>query len=135
MLPWPPHSTIQRKQTSFHAWHSLIPDRNIKATVQNGNDGSKTLLTFDMTVLPNSVNRTIFVDAGGNSVVNATAIVEVQKGSKSPVAHRKIARRGNLTVDNWPEYNSTLAPSSTRTVYSVARDQSGLTVITGGNPE
>ena len=36
---------------------------NVKAIALNGNDGSKTIYTFDMTVSPNVVNRTILIDA------------------------------------------------------------------------
>lgn len=115
---------------------------HVRATVQNGNDASKTLLTFDMTVFPNSVNRTILMDSEGNPVVNATPIVSTPpppafKRDNVPIhlENPSIHRRGNLTVANWPDYNDTLAPSSTRTNYAVARDQSGLTVIAGGNPK
>jgi hypothetical protein len=115
---------------------------NIQGVVQNGNDASKTLYTFDMTVVPTSVNRTILIDAEGNPVTNAEAIT-AQADRK---AHEKAAqvqeeaaptlhRRGNLTVANWPVYNDTLAPASSRKNFAVARDQSGLTVITGGDPK
>lgn len=100
----------------------------IKAVVIDGNDASKNLYTFDMTVSPNSVNRTILVDAGGNAVQKAVPVQD-----KSTV--KEVNRRNELTVANWPPYNSSLAPMSTRTSYSVAVDQSGLVLVSGGNDE
>lgn len=112
--------------------------------VQNGNDASKTLYTFDMTVHPTSVNRTILIDGDGNPVqdsapVKANDVVRVAnstaQNSHSHLDERSLVRRGNLTVANWPMYNDSLAPASTRSNFAVARDQSGMTVITGGNQE
>jgi hypothetical protein len=108
----------------------------VKAVVINGDDASKTVYTFDMSTSPNSVNRTILVDGNGNPVQNAEPIVStrdvgVELYERSP----RLVRRGNLTVENWPAYNDSLAPSSTRNGYSVAQDQSGLVVISGGNTE
>ncbi|TVY81288.1 hypothetical protein LSUE1_G006467 [Lachnellula suecica] len=107
---------------------------NIKSILINGDDSSKNIYTFDMSVSPNSVNRTILIDADGNPVQNAKPVIssrdvegELEERSAS------LETRGNLTVADWPAYNSTLAPSSTRTSWSVAKDQSGLTVISGGN--
>lgn len=105
----------------------------IKSIVINGDDSSKSLYTFDMTVSPNAVNRTVLVDADGNPVQNAKPIVS--RGLEGELERKSevLEKRGNLTAEDWPAYNNTLAPSSTRTVYSVAKDQSGLVVISGGN--
>jgi hypothetical protein len=110
---------------------------NIKGVVINGDDESKTLYTFDMTTTPNSVNRTILIDGNGNPVQNAEPILstrglEMHDWEESSA---KRVKRDELTVADWPAYNGTLAPSSTRTTYSVCRDQSGLVVISGGNDE
>jgi len=48
----------------------------IKGVVINGDDASKTLYTFDPTTSPNSVNRTILIDADGNPVQNAQPVAE-----------------------------------------------------------
>ncbi len=107
---------------------------NIKAAKINGDDGSKSVYTFDTTVSPNAVNRTILIDADGNPIQNAQPIVsENHKNRRSAASSEKLAR--DLTVSNWPSYNDTLAPTSTRTSYSLAQDQSGLVVISGGNTE
>ena len=118
--------------------------RNIQAVLQNGNDASKTLYTFDMTVHPTSVNRTILIDGDGNPVTDSAPVKAndvriakniTQNAHATHLDDRSLERRGNLTIANWPLYNDSLAPSSTRTNFAVARDQNGMTVITGGNQE
>ncbi|KAH6671385.1 hypothetical protein B0J14DRAFT_94200 [Halenospora varia] len=101
----------------------------VKGIVINGDDASKTLYTFDMSVSPNDVNRTILIDSEGNPVQNAKA----ENHKRYVEEASQLSKRGNLTVADWPDYNDTLAPKSTRTAYTIARDQSGLVVISGGN--
>ncbi|KAE9381565.1 hypothetical protein N431DRAFT_321748 [Stipitochalara longipes BDJ] len=105
----------------------------VKAVVINGDDGSKNLYTFDMSVSPNGVNRTILIDADGNPVQNAKPIVEARHELDERSA--QLMERGNLTVADWPTYNDTFAPSSTRTSYTICADQSGLVLISGGNED
>ncbi|KAM3086674.1 hypothetical protein ACMFMG_000800 [Clarireedia jacksonii] len=95
----------------------------IKAVVVDGDDGSKSLYTFDMTVSPNQVNRTVLINGAGLPVQNAEAIIST----------REAAKRAELTVSDWPSYNGTLAPKSTRSSYSVAMGGLGQVVISGGN--
>ncbi|ESZ99245.1 hypothetical protein SBOR_0388 [Sclerotinia borealis F-4128] len=104
----------------------------VKAVVMTGDDGSKNLYTFDMTVAPNVVNRTILVDGTGSPVQSAEAIVSASTAGKR--AAKRVKRR-SLTEANWPAYNGTLAPTSTRTSYSVAMGAAGQIVISGGNED
>ncbi|KAG9238832.1 hypothetical protein BJ875DRAFT_4778 [Amylocarpus encephaloides] len=105
---------------------------NIKAIVINGDDASKSLYTFDMTVSPNRVNRTIIVDADGNAVKGAVPVAT----GRHAATHGQKVRRGDLTVQNWPTYNDSLVPSSARTGdYALSRDQNGLVVVSGGNEQ
>lgn len=104
----------------------------VKAVVINGDDSSKTLYTFDPTTSPNSVNRTVLIDADGNPVQNAAAVNE----RDAPMQEKtNYVKRDDLTLADWPTYNDTLVPTSTRGAYAIARDQSGLVVITGGNED
>lgn len=106
------------------------------ASIINGDDGSKSLYTFDMSVSPNVVNRTILIDQLGNPVTNAQPVVSRRTlNGFSELEDRSLEKRGNLTVENWPAYNSTLVPTAIRTACSLAQDQSGLTVISGGSTE
>jgi hypothetical protein len=104
----------------------------IKSIVVNGDDASKTLYTFDMTVAPNAVNRTILVDGNGNPVQSAKPIASRGFVDRSNSLEKRDGK-GNLTVADWPAYNDTFVPLTTRSSYSVAKDQSGLVVISGGN--
>lgn len=96
-----------------------------KAALISGDDGSKSLYTFDLSASPNSVDRILLAGAGG-APVTASAPIE---NTPSTVKGRQ------LLADNWPEYNSTLAPTVTRNGFSVASDSTGLMVISGGNDE
>ncbi|KAK1757509.1 hypothetical protein QBC47DRAFT_158011 [Echria macrotheca] len=92
----------------------------VKAMIMTGDDGSKNLYTFDMTISPNTVNRTVLFKGPGAPVQNA------------PPVKREV---DSLTVSTWPEYNSTLAPTATRGSYALAQDPNGLVVVAGGNDE
>jgi len=127
MIFSPSHSWVDSNATLALPFYNTSA---IKAVVINGDDLSKTLYTFDMTVSPNAVNRTILIDGNGNPVANAAPVVEQRE---AVLSERQLEKRGNLTVADWPAYNDTLAPSSTRTTYAVAQDQSGLVVISGGS--
>ena len=110
----------------------------VKAVIIDGDDGSKSLFTFDVTVSPNQVNRTVLIGANGNPVSNAQPIISrsLSEDFLSETLEEAVAekvKRGNLTLANWPAYNATFAPTSTRNGYSIAQDQSGLVVICGGN--
>ncbi|TGO46305.1 hypothetical protein BCON_0332g00050 [Botryotinia convoluta] len=104
----------------------------VKAVMMTGDDGSKNLFTFDMTVAPNTVNRTVLVDGSGSPVQSAEAIVSTSTSTKRATQELK---RSSLTEADWPAYNGTLAPTSTRTSYSVAMGAAGQVVISGGNED
>ncbi|KAL3419223.1 pre-mRNA splicing factor CLF1 [Phlyctema vagabunda] len=107
----------------------------VKSVVVNGNDGSRSLYTFDMTVAPNKVNRTLLIDASKNPIQDAAPIVARGLGGDISESDGELEKRGNLTASNWPAYNDSLAPMSTRTQYSIAMDQSKHVVISGGNTD
>ncbi|QSZ35140.1 hypothetical protein DSL72_008005 [Monilinia vaccinii-corymbosi] len=149
LLPWSSHSAIFIGGTSTNtdvmefdpatSWVNtnislaspMYSTSAIKAVVVTGDDESKNLYTFDMTVAPNSVNRTVLVDGTGKPVKGAKAIVSVSTTGKQAFKRKG----GSLTVADWPAYNGTLAPTSTRTSYSVAMGAAGQVVISGGNKD
>ncbi|KAK5652581.1 hypothetical protein OQA88_10342 [Cercophora sp. LCS_1] len=105
----------------------------VKAIIMTGDDGSKNLLTFDMTVSPNTVQRTVLFSGPGAPIQNSAPVrrsLKSQGGAKS--RRRDIA---TLTVGAWPTYNSTLAPKETRSGYALAQDPNGLVIVAGGNDE
>jgi len=90
----------------------------VKAAIMTGDDGSKSLYTFDMTVSPNLVRRTVLLTAPGAPVQNSKPL------------KREVT---SLTAGAWPEYNATLAPTETRAGFSLAQGPNGLVVASGGN--
>ena len=96
---------------------------SMQAALVDGDDGSKSLYTFDMSASPNKVERMIVQDANGAPVQNSAPVTDKSSKSKS--------RRG-LTIDNWPSYNSTLAPTDTRSGFSIAQGDDGQVVFVGG---
>ncbi|RDW63927.1 hypothetical protein BP5796_10429 [Coleophoma crateriformis] len=107
----------------------------VKSVIVDGDDGSRSLYTFDMTQSPNAVNRTLLLDAAGNAMVNSAPIVSRDLDDVLLEEPSQRMKRANLTEADWPAYNSTLAPVSTRNIYSMAMDASNKVVISGGNTE
>ncbi|KAI0486027.1 hypothetical protein F4859DRAFT_352550 [Xylaria cf. heliscus] len=105
----------------------------VKAAIIQADDGSKHLYTFDLTTSPNSVNRTVLIDANGAPVVLSAPVksttTKVKENTEASINER------NLLAADWPPYNSTFAPKSTRTDYSIATDHNGLVVMSGGNSD
>jgi hypothetical protein len=99
----------------------------VQCALVDGDDGSKVLEIFDMSVSPNTVTSVALLNAGGQPAPAG----EVVGGSSQPPAKR---RKRNI-VANWPAYNGTLAPTVTRTDYSLAQGSNGLVVASGGNDQ
>jgi hypothetical protein len=93
-----------------------------QCAIITGDDGSKVLEMYDMGVAPNQVTRYALWTN------NAPAPVGQVVGG--PSSKR---RRRDLTVNNWPAYNSTLAPTDTRSGFALATSPDGLAVISGGD--
>ncbi|KAI0818034.1 hypothetical protein GGR55DRAFT_53446 [Xylaria sp. FL0064] len=104
----------------------------IKAAIIDGDDGSKHLYTFDLTTVPNMVNRTVLIDANGAPVVLSAPVKPSAKNTKE-INSKALATERDLLANNWPPYNSTYVPKSMRTDYSIATDPNGLVVMSGGN--
>lgn len=98
----------------------------VKATLVNADDGSKHLYTFDMSKSPNEVQRMVLMDAEG-PVIKSVPIRKATKASRPSLKER------DLTASNWPKYNATLAPTTTRDQYSLASDPDGMVIMSGGN--
>jgi len=107
----------------------------IKSVLIHGDDASKTLYTFDMEVSPNVVNRTALVDGNGNPIMNSRPIVSRALTGSPEWEERSNRVERDLTLGDWPAYNGTLVPTSTRTSSSLAEGENGLVVISGGNPQ
>ncbi|CCC10196.1 hypothetical protein SMACR_02774 [Sordaria macrospora] len=106
----------------------------IKAALVRGDDGSQHLFTFDMTQSPNVVQRILLTTGPEQPIQNAGPAkkrdVTTQEDEQSPSGKRDV-----LNVLTWPQYNATLAPTSTRSNYAIAQDGNGMVVFVGGNSE
>ncbi|GAB7338616.1 hypothetical protein MBLNU457_5351t1 [Dothideomycetes sp. NU457] len=93
----------------------------VKGTIVTGSDGSKVLEAYDMTVSPNVVSQFVLLGAGGSTSGTGQAIDTSAKNKR------------DLNLSDWPPYNSTNAPTATRSDYAVAQGSNGMTVMSGGN--
>ncbi|KAF2686509.1 hypothetical protein K458DRAFT_297966 [Lentithecium fluviatile CBS 122367] len=90
----------------------------VQCTVVSGDDGSKVLERFDMSVSPNKVSRTVLLKQGGTVASPGQTVGDKTK---------------RLTIQDWPSYNGTYAPEAVRSGYSVAHSENGTVVVTGGS--
>ncbi|KAL2122691.1 hypothetical protein VTJ04DRAFT_3146 [Mycothermus thermophilus] len=149
LLPWSAHEAVliggsvdNRQVMLFNAFERRWVDSGatlgvplpkdtsaIQAVLITGDDGSKNLLTFDMTESPNSVKRTILFNGPGQPVVDAMPFRK--RSLRRKKRHDKAS--DPLTLSTWPAYNSTLAPTDTRSNYALAQSPDNMVVIAGGN--
>lgn len=102
-----------------------------RGIVVSGSDGSKVLEVYDASVSPNEVQQLVLLGVGGTAASNGETVSSSSSSKRS--SSRK--RKRDLTLSNWPSYNSTGAPTATRSDYSVAQNSNGLAVLSGGNTD
>lgn len=107
---------------------SLDSDMN-STTVEQGillhnSDNSKVLELYDLGVTPNTITNVVLQDADGNIAPTGQTV--------GTTVSRK---RKRLTLTDWPNYNATYAPTTTRSGYTVAQDTNGLVAFSGGNAQ
>lgn len=114
-----------------------LTSSSVHFTIISGADGSKVLELFNLGVSPNSITR--YVLFANNAPVPPGQQVGAASTSKQFLVKRMLRRVENhpskrqLTLANWPAYNASLAPSMTRSGYSLAiNHDDGLAVISGG---
>ncbi|KAI9756720.1 MAG: hypothetical protein M4579_003721 [Chaenotheca gracillima] len=115
-----------------------LPDKTkVQAAVVEGDDGSKMLETFDMSNNPNTMTRTMLLDSGGSVSSSGKPVRRrtwpTKRHSTGPPPLKR--RKRDLKVSNWPPYNNTLAPTTTRSGFSLAQDSNDQVIITGGNDD
>ncbi|KAH6619849.1 hypothetical protein B0J18DRAFT_255840 [Chaetomium sp. MPI-SDFR-AT-0129] len=106
----------------------------MQAVLMTGDDGSKNLITFDMSVAPNEVKRTVLFTGPGVPVTSASPVRRRISRRQEAVRDLEVTRRAvvPLTVNDWPAYNSSLAPKVTRTNFALAQGADGTVVMAGG---
>lgn len=106
-----------------------------QAVLVTGDDGSKNLITFDMSVSPNVANRTVLIDEHGAPVTKAAAITKRSDDHRRSGQDEFGRRATSLTQENWPTYNSTYASTAVRSNYAAAESDDGQVVLSGGNTD
>ncbi|KAK5159980.1 hypothetical protein LTS14_002086 [Recurvomyces mirabilis] len=99
-------------------------DPAARGTIVDGSDGSKVLEVYNVNVSPNTVSQYVLLGANGETAANGQ---KIGSGSSSRVRSR------DLSLSNWPSYNSSNAPTATRADCAVAQGPSGIAAISGGN--
>lgn len=140
LLPWPPADAFMVGADASIYWFKpdtswrrsgaslaeAVPDTtSVKGALIQGEDNSQNLLLFNLGASPNEVTRLLIQDANGTPVLNSAPITERDISERSWVGKRQ-------TQDDWPEYNSTFAPDSTRSNFALAQGNDGLVVMVGG---
>jgi hypothetical protein len=102
----------------------IIDQTTMQCSIVTGDDSSKVLEIYNLGVTPNTVTRyALWLGADNKPAPMGKAV-------GAPPSRK---RRRDLTVNDWPTYNSSLAPTVQRSAYSLAESASGLVVITGGS--
>ncbi|KAG0638563.1 hypothetical protein HOY80DRAFT_1137416 [Tuber brumale] len=117
-------------------WKSLgvklgkgLPARGKAAvSLMDGDDGSRMLLVFDTTTAPTTVTLTKVKEPAGGKRRRQESPGQTQT-SLAPAPSTT-----SLTQENWPAYNGSFAPGSTRDGFSLAYE-GDLVVISGGGDD
>lgn len=113
-------------KTGTEQWQAVLVD---------GDDGSKNLITFDMSVAPNVANRTVLIDEHGAPVTKASAITRRSDEHRRSGQDKFRRQTSALTQENWPTYNSTYASTAIRSNFAAAQSDDGQVVLSGGNED
>ena len=92
-----------------------------RGTIIDGSDGSKVLQIYDFTPSPNNVTGIVLLGEGGQPAYTGQTVGSQQQ------------RKRDLTLQSWPEYDDSNAPTATRSDCAVALAASNVAVIAGGN--
>jgi hypothetical protein len=101
-------------------------------------DQSKILETFDLSQSPNVVTSNVLLQPGGSpapfgETVGGSTTTTAPASSTSLASPRSRKRKRDVVLSNFPVYNSTFAPTTTRSGFSLSQGSNGLVVIAGGS--
>jgi hypothetical protein len=105
----------------------ITNEMTMQCTITTGDDGTKVLEMYNMGVSPNTVTSYLLF-ANGQPAPPGLFL-----GTGTPTNGR-IKRKRQVTLSNWPQYNATGAPTTTRSGFSIAQAPNGIAVISGGGP-
>lgn len=107
----------------------------IKAVLIDGDDGSKSLYTFDMTQSPSEVHRITLIGADGQPVQNSPTLLG--RDDVRLTARQADSDSGTkpLNLDGWPEYDDKYVSKEAWDNYAAAQDPEGMVVFAGGKED
>ncbi|EXJ71266.1 uncharacterized protein A1O5_05072 [Cladophialophora psammophila CBS 110553] len=154
MLPWSQDHTLMVGGSSTNdkvftfgptdGWQDFgltlpapLPDHSIaQSALFTLADNSMILQTFDLGQVPPTVTTNVLLNPGGapatfGETVGGGATTETP--SPSPTISSKPRRQ--VSLNTYPAYNDTLAPSASRTRFDLAQGDDGLVALVGGNDD
>jgi hypothetical protein len=97
-------------------------------------DGTKVLETFYLNKSPNSVTRTVIRNPGNLQASYGEFIGAASSSNTAPSSTSGARKRKRQSfLSNYPTYNASNAPTTTRTGFSLSQDDNGLVTIVGGD--
>jgi len=97
-------------------------------SLMDGDDGSRMLLVFDLTTTPTTVTLTKVKEPTGSS---GNKHRRQESPTQTQTSSAPAPSTTSLTQENWPAYNGSFAPGSTRDGFSLAYE-GDMVVISGG---
>ena len=116
-----------------------LPDHAVaQSTLLTLDDQSKILETFDLSQSPNVVTRNVLLQPGGSpapfgETVGGSPTTTVSASSTATASSRSRKRKRDVVLSNLPAYNSTFAPTITRSGFSLSQGSNGLIIVAGGS--
>ncbi|KAL9086157.1 MAG: hypothetical protein Q9159_004337 [Coniocarpon cinnabarinum] len=119
----------ETQKGSWHDYPTQLPSPlkssdQEQAVLIQGSDNSKVLQTFDMSINPCRASTLVLQGADGRPAQIGQTVGGSNDSSKS---------KRDLSLAEWPAYNSTAAPDYTMNGFSLAHSSSGVVAMAGGN--
>lgn len=116
---------------------SPLPDSSVaRCALLTLDDSSKILQTFDLGQSPPTVITNVLLNPGGlPATFGETVGGNVTDTSPTSASSAPLRLKRAVYLDNYPIYNTSLAPSATRANFDLAQGDAGLVAFVGGNDD
>lgn len=114
---------------------NALPDSSIaQSALFTLDDNSKILQTFRMDDTPLSISTNVLLNPGGQpAVFGETVGGSVTTAGPSAAVTNAARVKRSIFLNNYPTYNATSSPSTTRNGFSLAQGSDGLLAFVGGD--
>ncbi|OAG35338.1 hypothetical protein AYO21_10478 [Fonsecaea monophora] len=154
MLPWSQDHTLMVGGSSTNVnlftfgsldgWQDIgltlpapLPDHSIaQSALFTLADNSMVLQTFDLGQVPPTVTTNVLLNPGGApAAFGETVGGTVNTETPSPSSTTPSKAKRQVSLDAYPSYNGTMAPTASRTGFDLAQGDDGLVALVGGNDD